>query len=140
MNRELKFRVWDTKQNEWMGESDPNTLKYYGFHLFGEVMAFQSVPPEYYQHMIVEQFTGFQDKYGKDIYEGDILFIPGITPRPSNHYEVLWQDGAFKIETNKNPFMRTFNPLLSMYAGVNDIDLIVIGNIHEDQELLKENK
>ena len=64
-----------------------------------------------------EQFTGLRDKNGKEIYEGDIL---------SHRYYskpviCTWADCGFITED----------------VSITDKSLEVIGNIHENPELLK---
>ncbi|ECL3806396.1 TPA: hypothetical protein R5723_000208 [Campylobacter jejuni] len=82
----------------------------------------------------IELFTGFYDKNGKKIYEGDILYyFKDCSEGEVFKYQVLFKEGAFY--------------LLESYDGfVDDEDLIsefdlkelqVVGNIHENKELLK---
>ena len=80
------------------------------------------------------QFTGLQDKVGVDIYEGDIV---------SQKLNCLWDDGRHNLEVrfNYDQFqtgnVKSYSPL---YSAVQSFDAEVIGNIHQNPELLELNK
>lgn len=124
--RDIKFRIWDGVKNEWLASSSKDALPYYGFALVGEVMTVQS--PPYWsldEGNIVEQFTGLKDVNGTEIYEGDILIDD--TGEPIEYWVVKFADGGFVGEC----------------AGVAEAlfeltQLEVVGNIHENSELVEE--
>jgi len=128
MNREIKFRVWDKIDNCW--SKDRNYIEDDGT-VYGDCGRYEY---ELYQikDAIVEQFISLKDKNNKEIYEGDIVTWEYKTTKGPYPMAVEYLDdrAAFGFCTNKT-FM-TFEDLMDFGNC-----LTVIGNIHENPELLK---
>ena len=77
--------------------------------------------------LIAEQYTGLKDKNGKEIYEGDI--VSGHNPYYIGTFEIAWrEDKAGWFGFAKDDYTW---PLYNMEHPK------VIGNIHENPELLE---
>lgn len=116
MNREIKFRSW-SKSNEMMIVFDLDRVAndvYQQKHLI-DLMRGKHSDGE------IMQFTGLQDKYGVDIYEGDWLQLIGAGVI-QNVNKVKFYRGAFVVELD--------NELWTL-GGMRSNDIEVIGNTHE---------
>jgi uncharacterized phage protein (TIGR01671 family) len=81
----------------------------------------------------VGQFTGLLDKNGKEIYEGDILHTITFGFNPEEYTAIiLYRNCSFQLSNGRNLF----------YFGQSDLtkmdDTIVIGNIYDNPDLIKE--
>ena len=91
----------------------------YRYNLSGEMVTI-GLPRFPYTHEVVPdavvQFTGLQDKNGKDIYEGDVYMI--------DECKIIVEipDFFYNIESEMN--------------SLEEKDIEIIGNIHENPELL----
>ena len=136
MNRELKFRAWDSITKKWLfGYEYPNLG---GFSMKGEVMLFgeysrffESIPIEDWDKIILMQYTGLKDKNGKEVYEGDVI-------RQSSDLCIIEScvggfDCQMLVELKNGGTLRgsvyNFSFLSEKYCEI-------IGNIYENPELL----
>lgn len=140
MERELKFRAWDTVTNQMLT----------GFDLFGEMTLLGGIHAWQYEEypnktkdslerlndLVINQFVNITDKNNKDIYDGDILNwdYSGTTEyndwMNKPHYIVTFEDGyrlcGKGIDKEKKLYLHAFR---FKYCEV-------MGNIHENPELL----
>ncbi|NLS38678.1 DNA-packaging protein [Fructobacillus tropaeoli] len=118
MMREIKFRAWHKpfKKTKFGSEF------VYGAKAFD----FWNMSPDDYT---LEQFTGLHDKNGKEVYEGDIVNCSEGCP-----HKIIWvqEHGGMFIGGMPGWYL---SGLKDGYAWGEDEE--VIGNIHENPELLE---
>lgn len=112
---ELMFRAWDI---DW------HRFEYFEIGENGDRYGIFRVAANKFGS-VVEQYTGLKDENGKEIYEGDILESTWNGDRAV----VVWNDVEGEWEHYAD-----FNTH-SKYSGS-----VIIGNIHENPELLEEEK
>lgn len=128
--REIKFRAWVN-----------NSKKFEAIEFIG---AGQRTFPVYTKgnkywfpmQGILEQYTGLKDKNGIEIYEGDIVAeITQFDDDEPDIYEVIYN------ETGDYPAF-DFKGWTGEVNGISELSLTcgieVIGNIHENADLLEE--
>lgn len=118
MNNRFKFRAWDIEDKKyreviWLG-IDITLLNEIGY-VKNETQIF-------------EQCTGLRDKNGKLIYEGDIL-----EDEESKISYVVWADWILGFVL-RSPGSEAEESEINGYFT----ETAVIGNIHENPELLEE--
>ena len=127
--REYKFRAYDLQRRRMRYDIT-------GFEFFnnGEMSGI-FIDGDFYdkKEITLMQYTGLHDKNGKEIYEGDIVFIKGDTEVLDIKGKVEYSDTfAQFIITNTGNIIDEAEPL----GDYEDIE--VIGNVFENKELLNE--
>ena len=117
--REIKFRAWDGEQM-----ISPDYIDRKGFACWKE----NSIPTSTDRVM---QYTGLKDKNGKEIYEGDIV-KDGLSPRVVEFKQ--HQSSSYGHGDSSTTWYTGF--AFYFWGGLEG-DVEVIGNIHENPELLK---
>lgn len=137
--REIEFRGKDIETGKWVF-GDLHTLCDKP-HIHTEKSKFPYAGKRSFViQETIGQFTGLLDKNGKKIYEGDIVRHPYVDPifrdlvEPKDGdgvtSEVVFHDGAFVVKYDENDFIYLDGFTRHGYVEV-------IGNIHENSELVK---
>jgi hypothetical protein len=119
MSRELRVRAWDRSKKEWVTAKLDSMRAWTisnGQHLSDDMEPW-------------EQYTGLKDKNGKEIYEGDILIWV---------YEGKKIDGPSVVEYWEGDACWMEVPTLNGMSSAHCEHYEVIGNIHENPELVSE--
>jgi uncharacterized phage protein (TIGR01671 family) len=139
--REIKFRAWDSNKKRYWTQTEMTEIGGY-YYTYGV-----EVPECEEDNFALEQFTGLQDCKGVEIYEGDIVDIydPTTKPEPSRCV-IMFNEliASFEGFVNRAPGR-------SLFLHGPDVDskmkysilrtgrtIKVIGNIHENPELLED--
>jgi len=108
MSREIKFRAWDEKEKRFFFEN---------VTLYGLIYYSYETGKHDYGDLDWEQYTGYKDRDGKEIYEGDILQLNDSCPSFLVEWEKAGDGWGYNFE-EEDKFK-------------------VIGHIHENPKLLE---
>ncbi len=126
MNREIKFRIWDIENKEMLKVQELDfEPTFYGGRI--------AIRPDQYndyfdtEDMILMQYTGLNDKNGKEIYEGDIV----------GDNKIKWIVKWNKHRMGFSLYPTTKQLYDEMPINVeNELGFKILGNIYDNPELL----
>lgn len=135
MNRDIKFRLWSKIGKKFIETDNPdldfvinnNGYLYSIEYCYGETCILPQMDTE------VLQFTGLKDRNGKEIYEGDILkynFPYDGRLKHVSSVKFLETEASFGIKDR-------YENEIPLYRIAANNYFEVIGNIYENEELLK---
>jgi uncharacterized phage protein (TIGR01671 family) len=148
--REIKFRAWEKSLKEMIPVDD------IAFHMKENIINSKGAWRTF-SEIALMQYTGIKDKNGVEIYEGDVVQLPYITPLGTiggdggedERGKVVFAQGQFMLHMNFQPEPRSMLGMIERKEGAyvsnygnttvySDKTIFeVIGNIYENPELLK---
>lgn len=124
MSREIKFRVWDVENKEMLNVQELDfEPTFYGGRI--------AIRPDQYndyfdtEDMILMQYTGVNDRCGKEIYESDIVYV-----RSEDENAIIeWDEQTAR-------FIIHFDGWIADFDNYYGKELEIIGDIYNNPELL----
>ena len=131
----LKFRAWNKEWGKMIYSSNNELCEKREWYPFCFEIGFSHYPHNL-ENTIIMQYTGLHDKNGKEIYEGDIIkdlewdngnYLIGVVKWDDDRYVVCGRG----IKQTSDHIRESYNFCFS------EKHFSVIGNIHENPELLE---
>lgn len=128
--KNLKFRAWDKRRKDFRNDifvdTNENLYQFSKNTGYGQAITYLDN-----KHIVLMQSTGLFDKYGKEIFEGDILTDEGSFENDYWDYATIEFD-----EIDYTYYLHWKNE--EMCENITECKkYVVAGNIYENKELLE---
>ena len=130
MNREIKFKAWDSSNKNWLTDKDNVFINEEGVCF----ILVRGAASDYLSTVDVGicLYTGLKDKNGKEIYEGDLCNLIPFEDNKNNEHMI----GVRQVIWENTHACFYFSGWVPLHWGVFE-SIEIIGNIYENPELVK---
>lgn len=120
-----KFRAWLKKEQKMDNDVDHISWLEDELYCIGDGITYMVSAED----LVLMQSTGLLDKYGKEIFEGDIVKMSKDVYSEPTYYEVVRHyGGAYRLESKQH----------GCELWLRHTNCEVVGNIYENRELLED--
>lgn len=143
--REIEFRVWDNQEKVYLNKKD------IGIDNLGNIFIFEGrsdndadlwhvriLSDSDNERYVIEQTTGLMDKNGTEICEGDIVEVKHSDWTEPTIHMVKWFGDEEYPAFDLSPGMEETMNSLALAVQSDFFSIKIIGNLHENPELLEE--
>ena len=138
--REIIFRGIRKDTHEWVfgfygeyfnGKRNVPCISVVDTHVITGALCYEVIPET------VGQYTGLNDKNGRQIFEGSIIKLPAKSSCDDEIYSIAWDDECAMFCCL--PFIGGIEIIAANFLCFNGADIEVIGTIHENPDLMSKN-
>ena len=120
-----RYRAWLTKEQKMDNDVDHISWLEDELYCIGDGITYMVSAED----LVLMQSTGLLDKYGKEIFEGDIVKMSKDVYSEPTYYEVVRpRGGAYRLESKQH----------GCELWLRHTDCEIAGNVYENQELLED--
>ena len=132
---DIKFRAWDNLEKRMRKVV---SLHWQGDKLVSAKLEGENEPIPIEGRLVIEQSTGLKDKHGAEICGGDIVEVKHSDWTEPTIHVVEWCGDEKYPAFNLKPELDEAVNSIALVAQSDFFSVKVVGNIHENPELLEE--
>lgn len=122
----LRFRAWLKATKEMHEVDDIVSIDFEKKQICVKTLFFDQLNHYDFDDVVLMQSTGFRDKNGKEIFEGDVVKLAKDVYSEPAYYEIVrHRGGAYRLESKR----------YGCELWLRHTDCEIVGNIHTNPEL-----
>lgn len=136
MNREPKYRIWDDMSFRFLVPKGGSPLQYHDHCVMYHSPVYYTLSEALqYERFHAQQYAGYVDKNGKEVYEGDYVKYKYLIGTDKSDFDFFVEEVKF-VNSAFTP-----RPIENSYSdagsNIRAYDFEIVGNIFENKDYLK---
>lgn len=123
-----RYRAWNKNTKEMYETDDIVSIDIEKKQIYVKTLFFDQLNHYDFDDVVLMQSTGFRDKNGKEIFEGDVVKLAKDVYSEPTYYEIVrHRGGAYRLESKR----------YGCELWLRHTDCEIAGNIYENPELIE---